>query len=99
MDISKSAVLSTLDRVGFSKRYARLGPETRDEIAALCQGGMRQIEIAGKLGLHEGHVWHVLEQAGLVAPTLGSGFLEIVLVHQGASMLIGLALFLPGDLQ
>jgi hypothetical protein len=41
-------------------------PAAGDYAQSLTPPGMAQVEIERKLGLRKGHVWHVLQTAGLV---------------------------------
>lgn len=64
--IARSAVIQFLRSRGATVRRPRLTDEELATVVALYQDGVRQIDIAKRLGRTKGAVWHALRRMGLL---------------------------------
>lgn len=71
LGIAKTTVIAVVRDAGVPLRNQRLSADQRAEVVRLYKAGATQVSIAKKLDLHKGHVWHVLERAGLVGENIG----------------------------
>ena len=62
--VARSAVIQFLRSRGVTIRRPRLTEEELAQVVALYQEGVRQIDIAERLGRTKGVIWHALRRVG-----------------------------------
>ena len=62
--VARSTVIDFLRGRGVTVRRPRLTEDELAQVVALYQDGVRQIDIAKRLGRTKGAIWHALRRAG-----------------------------------
>ena len=69
--LARSTIIQLLRKHGVAVRYSRVTPAEAAEMVQLYRAGMRQIDIAARLGRDPSSVWHVLRRAVLSMMAVG----------------------------